>query len=133
MMATYLTSDELTRYSKVTDPELNELFQEVRGNTYFIQETTYPAKRSFWDKLFRRPIKPGVVRYQLYILIEPNFKNFMLQHSSIYEVQVFNFPADSEWSINPSAPRVIIYTFLLGLVNGMARKSIELNAQARKI
>lgn len=102
MICTYLTESEFERWTKVSDKELDEIFQEVRtifGNNYFISERKYTTKR--W---FRKPVEKTL--YSLYVITHKP------------EVQEINFCQEWEYSINTSVPRSYMITYLLGMLAG---------------
>ena len=103
MITTWLNDQELLRYSEVSDPELNELFQEIReitDNKFVIQEMTYKPEFSFWRKK-----KPTITLYTLYAV-----------HG--WDAQVINFAQDHAWSINTGVSKSYITAFFYGLLVG---------------
>ncbi len=54
MVCTWLSENEFERYSKVEDPDVNEVFQMVRKfeDIWFIDERV-----NYINRLFRKPIK----------------------------------------------------------------------------
>jgi hypothetical protein len=106
MICTYLSKDEREKYTAVTDPDLNELFQEVREafGTYYLYERAIKPKRGFFTSWFEKPKEQMV--YTLYA---------QLSHD---EVQIINFPRDWPYSINTGVPKSYIMTYFYGLLNG---------------
>jgi len=104
---TYLRDDEFEKFKSVSDPDLNELFQEVRNTVddrYFLEEREYQIK-----KRFRKPIKR--IGYSLYSRL-----------GNSCEVQEINFPGGSS-SINMFVDASYIMTFFYGLINGRRIKN----------
>ena len=103
MICTYINAWEIDKYKSVSDPEINELFQEVRdkfSNEYLIKEYEFITKR-----LFRKPRKE--ILYSLYFI------------TILPEVQVINFYVDgSGTSINGLVNKSIIMAMLYGMING---------------
>jgi hypothetical protein len=108
---------------KVSDPDLNELFQEIRAklpNRYFLNEREIIRKR-----LFKRPIKTMI--YTMYI----NEYNEAADQTGEY--RCFNFPTDDKCSINPSGTRTAIMTYFYGLLGGIAITEAALLEAIKKL
>ena len=102
MICTYLTESEFKNWTKVSDKELDETFQEVRtifGDKYFLSERKFLRKR--W---LRKPVEKTL--YSLYVLTHKP------------EVQEINFCQEWEYSINTCVSRSYIITYLLGMLAG---------------
>lgn len=115
-ICTWITDNEKETYSKVSDPELNELFQEVRErfqSRLFLREMVVKPKRGFWSSWFKKE-QPSHV-YVLYY--DP-----MIGGKSYNEVQCINFCRDTNWSLNTVVPKSYIMTYFYGLLNGADRQ-----------
>lgn len=103
MITTWLNDNDLVEYSKVKDPELNELFQEIRQITnkkFYLQETLWRDNPPFWRKA-----KPPITVYTLYAV-------------NGWDAQVINFHQDHDWSINTGVSKAFIMAFFYGLLAG---------------
>jgi len=99
MIATYLQDYQKKNYIKVSDKELNEIFQEVRTkfpNKFYVQKTEIVYK-----KWFRKKSKELYTVY--YEIRDPEFQeiNFYCGSTSI--------------CTNVEAP--VLYAFFMGLLN----------------
>lgn len=102
----YMDNNELLRYTKVADKDLNEIFQEVNEmfpDKFFVRETTFVTKKWF---------VPDIVTttYSVYAKV------------STGEVQCINFCREWEYSINTDVPKSYVYTYFMGLLGGYAQK-----------
>lgn len=106
MISTFYTKDELYSYKSVTDPELNELFQEIRSleSNYYLKEMTFQSRKKFMRKK-----SPDITRYEL------------LYDCGCGECQIINFNQDHEGSINTWVSKSYIMTLFLGWLNGYKR------------
>lgn len=100
MITSYYSDFELKGLTKVSDCELNELFQEFRKKEggYFLKEFEIIKKR-----FFKKSTK--VIRYTL------------LKRITEGECQVINFNQDHS-SINTIVDKSYIITFFYGYLNG---------------
>ncbi len=112
MMCTYLSNSEKENYSKVSDPELNQLFQRVRkdlsGKRIYIHEYTTTIKR--W---FNHPI------------IKKSYEVYWDAHESAYpEVQIMNFYPDNEYqsTLNSVVSKPVVMNYLYGILSGLNDK-----------
>ena len=100
---TYLTDEEVKRYSSVSDKELDELLQELRAvdDSWAIQETT-AIKKGFWKNT-------EVKHYTLY---------YKVQHP---EWQVINLATPNGGSVfhYELNSREFIMNYIMGVLNGM--------------
>lgn len=98
MIQTFLTEEETKTFSKVKDPEINDLFQEIRRafkGRYYVQEVQVQVK----DKWYKSPLNKTV--YAVYC-------------SNGHEFQVINFGP----SLQTFADKPLIMTYFFGLING---------------
>lgn len=104
-ICTYLSNNEPELYSTVSDPDINELLQEVRQatqNRIFIQERTYYVKEwILWVKRIR-----VTKLYSVYVEIV------------LPEVQVMNFcpPNDQASSICTNVSKQVVMAYLFGVL-----------------
>lgn len=106
MLITWLSEDDVEKYSRVQDSELNELLQEVRCQEgYLVQETKYAEKR--WLRKSRY-----VELYTVYfnVGIKPELNEYQLLH----------LPSDSNKNGSYKVSKAVAAAFLLGLLNGYA-------------
>lgn len=102
-ITTFLSETQKELYSRVSDKDLDKLFQEVRktfNDRYFLWEKEVLVKR-----YFRR--SKCIKLYVLYY-----------NYSGGSEVQEINFQQESGWSINTMITRSYITTYFYGLLNG---------------
>jgi hypothetical protein len=107
MMCTYLSSWEAEKFTTVSNPELNKLFQEVRDafpGKFLLRELMIQRRRGFFTSWFVSAKEETM--YELYGVL------------SLPEVQVINFCRDWEWSINSVVPKSYIMTYFYGLLVG---------------
>jgi hypothetical protein len=96
---TYYDTHTVEKFKKVSDPELNELFQEVRNidDGYYIKTIEGEENRGWF-------VKPR--KYKIYTI---------LYHSRNNEYQVLNLSQDGlDIDINTS----IVGAYLIGFLNG---------------
>ena len=93
-MYTWLFEEDFGRYSRLSDPEMDETYQEVREifPKLYVSETTWTSKR--W---FSKP--ETITQYTAYIR--------QRDHDS--EVRILNMPLNS---------KELLMNFLFGLLNG---------------
>lgn len=100
-MYTYITDQDIERWSKVKDKDLNELLQEVRAidSRYMIYEHLVITKR--WLKK------------------EQHSMLYSLRVRDGYQARVINFAQDRKWSINELVTKSYIMTYMYGLLTGL--------------
>lgn len=100
-MHMYITDQDIDRWSKSTDIDINNLLQEVKAidDRWMIYEYAIIKKRRFKKD----------IRLTLYSL---RFR----EHA--HEARVINFAQDHEWSINELVTKSYIMTYLYGLLTG---------------
>lgn len=105
MITSYYNKSELEAAKKVSDKELNELLQELRGidDRYYLIEKNITVKNG-WFK------KPSEI-----------FCYTLLFRISGMECQIINFCQDHEWSINTTVSKSYIHTLFCGYINGFNR------------
>ena len=99
MLCTYYDNYEVEKFKKVSDPELNELFQEVRNidDGYYIIESDYTENKWWFVK---------AKKHKIYT---------MLYHIKHNEYQVLNLSQNGlDIDINTS----IVGAYLIGFLNG---------------
>lgn len=109
MIETYLSENDIKRFTSVTDQELNTLFQEVRekfDNKYYLEESTHVIK-----KMFRKPKE--YTKYTLYY------------DTILPSVQVINFPSE-KGGIRECADKSLIMALFFGLLNGLEQGNRKL-------
>jgi hypothetical protein len=99
-ITTWLDEHERKQYSKVTDRDVNELLKEVQSvRKIFLCEHDHQISQGW----FRKP--KSMKLYTMYIDLDG------------LEVQVFNWPSDSTWSINEFASKPMVMSFFYGLLS----------------
>lgn len=100
-MYTYITDQDIERWSKATDKDINDILQQVRAvdDRWMIYEYTIIKRR--WFK-----------KDTLLTLYSIRVKQ------SSHEARIINFAQDHEWSINELVTKSYILTYLYGLLNG---------------
>lgn len=99
---TFLKQEEIERWSHVSDPDLDILYQDVRklsNNRILLEE-----KKIVIKKFMRKPVTKTI--YTLY------------NYTGAMDAQIINFAQDHKWSINTSVTASYIYTYFYGYFNG---------------
>ena len=105
VLCKYFNTDEVEKYKNVSDPDLNELLQQVRAidDGYYIAEEDYAENRWWYEKPKKRKI------YTLF------------HHMKHNEYQVLNLCKDGlDIDVNVN----VVGAYLLGFLNGN-RKSFK--------
>lgn len=105
---TFLSVQEMKRYGRVTDPELNIMLQEVReiDSGYLIQETSRVKKSTRWFT-WKSEEDPIEKVYHLYYSIDD------------VEVQILNLYMDNApGSVFAYATKEMVMNYLMGILNG---------------
>lgn len=102
---TYINDQDIERWSRVEDAELNELLQEVRqiNPSILIASFAHFIKKHWYSKA-----KPVTL--------------YSLRVNNGYEAQIINFHQEHEWSINTTVPKSYIMAYLFGYLNGVNQK-----------
>ncbi len=110
MMCTYLTEEELKRFTRVGDKDVNKLLQKVIENfdgKFLLEEKVLKRRRSF----FYSWLNPEPDETTIYILYF---------HLGGREVQVMNFASnDKSTSIHTKVSKATIENYFMGMLNGM--------------
>lgn len=99
-MYTYINDQDIDRWSKATDKDINDLLQQVRAidDRYMIYEYTIIKKH--WFKKTEHSLL------------------YSLRVRDGYEARIINFAQDHECSINDLVTKSYMMTYLFGLLTG---------------
>lgn len=105
-MYTYINDQDIERWSKVEDKDLNQLLQEVRAidDRYMIYEHMVITKQ--WFKK------------------EKHTMLYSIRIRDGYQARIINFAQDHEWSINELVSKSYIMAYLYGLLTGFKLKKL---------
>jgi hypothetical protein len=108
-MCTYLTMDELKKFTSVNDTEVNDLLQKVRENfdgKFLLETRNYKRKRTFFSSWLSNEPQETTLYTLYYDLLGG-------------EVQVINFASDNtESSIHTHVTKATIMNYFMGMLNG---------------
>lgn len=109
MITTYLSTQEKETYSKVTDVDVNQLFQKVQ------------AKQKL-KKLYIREYTTTIKRWFSHPLIKKNYELYWDTNGNDYpEVQIMSFYPENEHqsTLNTVVPKHIVINYLYGILSGL--------------